>query len=109
MEAALEGLEPTGDLTVTRSINANNGYDWQVKKPALFIPEEMIECREPNRNLVPDKDIGPLKCLHTKPASGGWLFLNVGYSAMVGGSPVRVEAGSRTNRMPAEKLVVEML
>lgn len=30
VEAALEGLEPTGDLTVTRSINLNNGYDWQV-------------------------------------------------------------------------------
>lgn len=30
VEAALEGLEPTGDLTVTRTINTN-GYDWQVK------------------------------------------------------------------------------
>lgn len=31
VEAALEGLEPTGDLTVTRSVNTN-GYDWQVKR-----------------------------------------------------------------------------
>ncbi|CAM9433832.1 unnamed protein product, partial [Ectocarpus sp. 8 AP-2014] len=30
VEAALEGLEPTGDLTVTRSENDDNGYDWQV-------------------------------------------------------------------------------
>lgn len=32
VEAALEGLEPTGDLTVTRSENDDNGYDWQVTK-----------------------------------------------------------------------------
>lgn len=31
VEAALEGLEPTGDLTVTRSMNSENGYDWQVR------------------------------------------------------------------------------
>lgn len=31
VEAALEGLEPTGDLTVTRSMNYDNGYDWQVR------------------------------------------------------------------------------
>lgn len=31
VEAALEGLEPTGDLTVTRTNNSNNGYDWQVE------------------------------------------------------------------------------
>lgn len=30
VEAALEGLEPTGDLTVTRTLNSQNGYDWQV-------------------------------------------------------------------------------
>lgn len=32
VEAALEGLEPTGDLTVTRSENNDNGYDWQVRE-----------------------------------------------------------------------------
>lgn len=31
VEAALEGLEPTGDLTVTRSMNSENGYDWEVR------------------------------------------------------------------------------
>lgn len=32
VEAALEGLEPTGDLTVTRGENDENGYDWQVHR-----------------------------------------------------------------------------
>lgn len=37
VEGALEGLEPTGDLTVTRSENDNNGYDWQVRTASYSV------------------------------------------------------------------------
>lgn len=44
VEAALEGLEPTGDLTVTRTENDDNGYDWQVCLPHVGGDFTFIAC-----------------------------------------------------------------
>ena len=37
VEAALEGLESTGDLSVSRTLNDGNGYDWQVCRPSKVV------------------------------------------------------------------------
>lgn len=47
VEAALEGLEPTGDLTVSRSENDDNGYDWQVWPACLHVSGKSVRIYVP--------------------------------------------------------------
>lgn len=63
VEAALEGLEPTGDLTVTRTNNSENGYDWQVRvdngllKDSHAVVHFTVQSRTSLRHFVSCLDI----------------------------------------------------
>lgn len=58
VEAALEGLEPTGDLTVTRRKNGDH-YEWQVCSKALFLRGTEKIVKRHDRHIQLDKLILP--------------------------------------------------